>query len=323
MAMRTTTHKIRLNPTLEQAAYFRCAAGTRRFVYNWGLDEWNRQFAAYQQEQQTVPEAERTLKRPNAMDLKQQFNAIREKEFPWTYDVTKCAIEGAFFDLADAFKRFFAGQNQYPQFKKKEKSHASFYIANDKFTVGDHRVQIPVMGDFILTRREERGKQPERIKNRHAYKRQLGKVNMAESLRFRVSPPEGTAGKTGKRRHARKQVWCQQVHIVGATVSYTSGHWYISIQVSIPQQEVINTQPVIGVDVGLKESAVVSDGRRFKNHKPLTKQLTKLQRLGRRLSKAQYDRETKIGSHHRTSSSSNWLASTRRSRAVVRMPSRS
>lgn len=29
-------HKIRLNPTPEQADYLRRAAGTRRFIYNWG-----------------------------------------------------------------------------------------------------------------------------------------------------------------------------------------------------------------------------------------------------------------------------------------------
>jgi len=32
-------HKIRLNPTPAQQAYFRKAAGTARFVYNWGLAE--------------------------------------------------------------------------------------------------------------------------------------------------------------------------------------------------------------------------------------------------------------------------------------------
>jgi putative transposase len=298
-ATRTTTHKIRLNLTPEQEAYCRCAAGTRRFTYNWALAEWNRQEAASQEEQQTVPEAERTLKRPTAMDLKQQFNAIREQQFPWSYDVTKCAVEGAFFDLQDAFERYFNGQNQHPKFKKKGKSHESFYLANDKFTCGDHWVQIPVMGDFILKQREANGTQTERSKNRTNYKRKLGKVHMAESLRFRVAPPEGTTIATGKRRHARKQVWCQQVQIVGATVSYTAGHWYISIQVKIPQQEVVTTKPIVGVDVGIKESAVVSTGQRFKNQKPLTKQLTKLRRLGRHFSKKQYDPQTKASSHNR------------------------
>jgi hypothetical protein len=42
-------HKIRLNPTPEQEEYLRRAAGTRRFVYNWGLAEWNKQYAAYKE----------------------------------------------------------------------------------------------------------------------------------------------------------------------------------------------------------------------------------------------------------------------------------
>ena len=39
-------HQIRLHPTPEQAEYFVKAAGTRRFVYNWGLAEWQRQYEA-------------------------------------------------------------------------------------------------------------------------------------------------------------------------------------------------------------------------------------------------------------------------------------
>jgi putative transposase len=35
-------HKIRLDPTPEQEVYFRKAAGTARFVYNWGLKEVKR-----------------------------------------------------------------------------------------------------------------------------------------------------------------------------------------------------------------------------------------------------------------------------------------
>jgi putative transposase len=47
--MTIKAHKIRLNPTPEQETYLRRAAGTRRFVYNWGLAEWNRQYAEYKE----------------------------------------------------------------------------------------------------------------------------------------------------------------------------------------------------------------------------------------------------------------------------------
>jgi len=65
-------HKIRLNPTPEQAAYFAKAAGTSRFVWNWALAEWDRQYQAGQ--------------KPTALKLKKQFNEIRREQFPWTWE---------------------------------------------------------------------------------------------------------------------------------------------------------------------------------------------------------------------------------------------
>src|SRR5437764_3077792 len=88
-------HKIRLHPTPEQANYFARAAGTARFVFNWALSQWKAQYEAGG--------------KPNAMALKKQFNAIRREQFPWSYKVTKCAVEGAFMDVAAAFKNFFGG----------------------------------------------------------------------------------------------------------------------------------------------------------------------------------------------------------------------
>jgi transposase len=89
-------------------------------------------------EQETVPEQERQLKPPHALALKKQFNGRREQEYPWTYDVTKCVVEGAFDDLKNAYDNFFAGRAEYPKYKKKGKSHEAFYPSNDRFTVGNH-----------------------------------------------------------------------------------------------------------------------------------------------------------------------------------------
>src|SRR3989440_11185744 len=64
-------------------------------------------------------------------------------------------------DVAASFKNFFEGSKAgrktgYPQFKSKKRSRQSFYLANDKLTVGDHWIDVP----------------------------KLGRVNMAEKLRF-------------------------------------------------------------------------------------------------------------------------------------------
>jgi putative transposase len=140
-------HKIRLHPTPEQANYFARAAGTARFTFNWAVAEWQQQYEAGG--------------KPSALALRTHFNAIKKAQFPWVYEVTKCAVEGAFMDVAVAFKNFFEGRQAgrkigYPKFKSKKRSRPSFYLANDKFTIGDHWIDVP----------------------------KLGRVNMAEKLRF-------------------------------------------------------------------------------------------------------------------------------------------
>ncbi|MFL5627448.1 MAG: RNA-guided endonuclease InsQ/TnpB family protein [Ktedonobacteraceae bacterium] len=125
-------HKIRLNPTPEQANYFARAAGVARFVWNWALAEWDRQYAADEHS--------------TAFKLKKQFNEIRREQFPWTWEVTKNASDQPFLDLGKAFTAFFAGRARRPCFKSKKRSKASFYLANDQLELGDHRVWIPKLG---------------------------------------------------------------------------------------------------------------------------------------------------------------------------------
>ena len=281
-------HKIRLNPTPEQEMYLRRACGTRRFVYNWGLAQWKMQYQEYKEGKRE--------KKPTANALKKHFQAIRAQEFPWTFETTKCVIEGAFEDLGDAFSRFFKGQNHYPTFKKKNKSRESFSIANDKFSFGDHWIVVPVLGQFLMGQQQANGTLPTQIRNKQKYKRGLGKINMAESLRFVVADPNKNVGIW---RNARKKVSCSSVNILGATIGLSGGSWYVSIHMEVPAVPVVNTNPVVGIDVGIKESAIVSDGRRFENQKPLATSLKQLKHLSRQFSRKQYDPQTKRGSKNR------------------------
>lgn len=131
-------HKIRLNPTPFQNTYFFKAAGTARFAYNWAVARWR----------------QACDNKPSAMQLKKQFNAEKPK---WTYEVTKCAAEGAFFDFGAALQKHYKEGAGEPQFKSKKRGHFSFYLANDKFEVRGHRLRVP----------------------------KLGWVNLAEKLRFK------------------------------------------------------------------------------------------------------------------------------------------
>jgi putative transposase len=135
-------HKIRLNPTSEQAAYFRKAAGTARFVFNWALSRWQERRAAGEN--------------LSVLSLKTEFNQIKSKQFPWVYEVTKTAAEGAFMNLSAALSSFFQDRKRekgigFPKFKSKKRSAPAFYLANDKFRVDDHWIQIPKLGRVNMT----------------------------------------------------------------------------------------------------------------------------------------------------------------------------
>jgi len=75
------------------------------------------------------------------------------------------------------------------------------------------------------------------------------------------------------------------IHILSATVSEKAGRWFVSVQC---REEIEVTQAAgepIGVDLGVKEMAICSDGQRFENPKALRKSQRKLKRLQRELSR--------------------------------------
>lgn len=136
------THKIKLNPTHQQREYFQKAAGTSRFVWNWALAQWKTQYGAGQ--------------KPNAMALKKLFNSVKYKEFPWLVEMHRDSHAQPFAYLGKAWGRFFNEiksnkKAHEPRFKKKGKSHDSFYVANDKFSIHEKMIRLPKIGLVEMT----------------------------------------------------------------------------------------------------------------------------------------------------------------------------
>ena len=217
-------HKIRLNPTIEQEQHFWQCLGVARFTWNWALAEWDRQYAAGE--------------KPGIQKLKLQLNAIKGKQFPWMYDVSKSVVEYALINLGKAFDTFFRGVKKggdvgYPKFKSKRNPVQSFTVANDRVKVDGHNLSIQ--------------KCP-------------GIINMAEALRF-----------TGK--------------INAMTISLTADHWYASVSVDVGAIESEPNGPAVGVDWGVKNLAVTSDGEVFENQKALRSNLDKLAKRQRHMAR--------------------------------------
>ena len=147
------THTIARCPTPEQVDSFKRACGTARRVWNWALNEWNRQYAAGG--------------RPNAMALKKPFNAITDTDpqwldesgQPWLQDIHRDAHAQPFRNRAKAWERFFAdlkeGKEAHePRLKKTGRCRDSLYVANDTFTLMGKTIRLPRIGDVAMT--EER-----------------------------------------------------------------------------------------------------------------------------------------------------------------------
>ncbi len=222
------THKIRLNPTPEQEQWLLKACGVARFAYNWGLEQWQRQYKAGG--------------KPSAYALKKQFNTIRREQFPWTYEVTKNAVDTGFRNLDAAFKNFFRrvknGETKvgYPRFKSRKRSKLSFRMDGARVKTSGHWVKLEKLNEPI---------------------------NMAEELRF-----DG--------------------RVVSVTISRSSaGHWYAAFNVEAEPRYVEHPLASVGIDLGIKTLAVLSDGQRFENQEPLRSELRKLKRLNRELSRRQ------------------------------------
>lgn len=124
-------HKIELKCNNKQATYFAKACGCARRAYNWGLDEWQKEYAAGG--------------KPNETALRRKLNSIKREKFPWMLEVTKNAPQMAIIQLGQAFKNFFAKRAKYPTFRKKWIDDR-FTLTNDQFSVNASRIRIPHLG---------------------------------------------------------------------------------------------------------------------------------------------------------------------------------
>src|SRR3990167_2566415 len=132
------SHKIELNPNNHQRTYFKKACGVARFTWNWALAEWERQYQ--------LSKNSANFSKPNALQLKKQFNALKKQEFPWMYEVTKYASQQPFIHLQRAYSDFFKKKRNKPKFKKRGRCRERFYIGGDQVQTVGKKIKIPNLG---------------------------------------------------------------------------------------------------------------------------------------------------------------------------------
>ena len=186
-------------------------------------------------------------KSPNAIALHRELNALKKTAVPWMYSVSKCAPQEALWNLDAAFQQFFRRCALKKQGKWKGK------LGYPQF-----KTKKKGLGSFRLTGRIV-------VSDKAIVLPRLGRLRLKER---RYLP---TAG----------------VQILSATVSEQAGHWYVSLQVEEEHPVPENTGPVVGIDLGIKHLATLSDGEVIPNPRHLKRRLRKLKQLQRMVSRRQ------------------------------------
>jgi putative transposase len=184
---------------------------------------------------------------PSAIDLHRELNALKQTELPWMYEVSKCAPQEALRNLDRAFDGFF---------RRVKRQKAGQYRG---------RLGYP------------------RFKSK---KRGLGSFRLTGTIV--VFPAAIQLPRLGRLRlKERHYLPTGGIRILSATVSEQAGHWYVSMLVEQDQVVPENTRPVVGVDLGIKHLATLSDGTVIPNPKPLKRRMRKIKRLHRAVTRKQ------------------------------------
>lgn len=211
-------YKFRLYPNREQEVLMNKTFGCARFVFNQLLNEWNQMY------QKTRKGLSYTSCSKRLPELKQIY--------PWLKEVDSVALQSSVRHLADAFDRFFRGQNRKPRFKSRKNPVQSY---TTKYTNGNIRIE------------GNRLKLPK-----------LGLVKFVKSREV-------------------------QGNIMSAVIRRSSsGKYYVSLLVEAEVEPLPKTGRTVGMDMGLSDFAVTSDGCHYPNpsfYRSLEKKLAKAQRV--------------------------------------------
>jgi len=247
MATTTATvhqaYRFALDPTPRQQGKLASHTGAARFAFNWGL--------ALVKERLERRAAGEDVRVPwSLFDLRREWNQAKRDVAPWWPENSKEAYSSGLDGLARALSNWSDAKRDRRKGarmgfpRRKRKGRACDAC---RFTTGAIRVE------------------PDR---HHVTLPRLGRLRTHESTRKLARRLEqGTA------------------RILAATISRQGGRWFVSFTCEV--QRAIRgphrPQARIGVDVGIRHLAVLSDGRRVPNPAPLQAAMRQLRRLNRQL----------------------------------------
>ena len=178
-------------------------------------------------------------------DLRKKLTQLKKtEEYSWLNNISNNVTKQSVKDACDSYKRFFKGLSQFPKFKSKKRTRPSFYQGNDKIKFTNTHVKFE---GFASSKKKN--------------KQKLNWVRLAE--------------------HARIPTDCKYYN---PRVTFDGTNWWISVGIDYEDSINTPTNDGVGIDLGIKDLAICSDGNTYKNINKTSK-LKKLNKKKRRLQK--------------------------------------
>lgn len=291
-------YKFELRLTRAQQQACLSHAGAARFAYNWGLDQISQALDALTAEKAALKAAgsteKPTTKIPNHFGLCPMWTRHKNthpEELHWVGQNSSGTYQAALRDAAAAWKAFFDSRSGKragrrvgrPRFKSRHRNRPAFQVHGDALQVTDVRhVKLPKIG-------EVRTAEKTRKLLRRLRKGDVPCVDCAATGRGTNAKGEDVACKPCKGRGRMPHT-----RLVRASISQVpSGRWFVSLTVETHRD--VRTGPsqrqrdggVIGVDIGVRDIATLSNGDTIDNPQHLDKALRKLARAQQALARCQ------------------------------------
>lgn len=179
-------------------------------------------------------------------ELRKEFTVLRNSaEHSWLRTISNNVTKQAIIDCVKAYEKFFKKQSGYPHFKSKRKGDFSFYQDTEKIKITSTHVKLESIA-----------------KSRRHGRQKLNWIKLAEVDRI----PLGVKYKQPR-------------------VTFDGLNWWLSVAVEIETEKIETTDETLGIDLGIKNLAVCSDGKIYPNINK-TRTVKRLKKKQRRLQRS-------------------------------------
>ena len=159
-------------------------------------------------------------------ELRKEFTQLKKlQKYKWLNEVSNNVTKQAIKDACNTYKRFFKGQCKYLKFKSKKQSTPSFYQDNVKIQFTGNHVKVE---GFSMSKKRN--------------KQKLNWIKLCEKEKIPTD--------------------CKYLN---PRFTYNRLYWYVSVGIELDDNTTLPSNEGIGIDLGIKNLAVCSDGNTYQN----------------------------------------------------------